>query len=72
MGLMADIPNDRVLRRFEHAVKRQRQLNGAQRRAQVAAVLGDDFENISPQFFGKNRQVFFGQRPDVGGAFDAF
>ena len=41
IGLMADIPDQLVVRRVENIMKRQSQLHGAQRRGQMPAVGGD-------------------------------
>ncbi len=42
IGLMADIPNELVLRSVEHVMQGHRKLDGSQARAQVPPGLRDD------------------------------
>ena len=46
IGLVADVPEDLVARRVEHAVQRDRQLAGAEVRAEVAADLADRVDDV--------------------------
>ncbi len=46
VGLVADVPEDLVLRRVEHAVQRDRQLAGAEVGAEVAADLPDRVDDV--------------------------
>ena len=66
IGLMPGVPDDPVARRLEQAVERDRQLHDAQRRAQVAAGLGDGLDDGLPNLGRKAVHLRVGEAPQVG------
>ena len=52
VGLVADVPEDAVAFRVEHAGQRARELDGAEGRGEVPAVLRHDLEDLLPQGIG--------------------
>src|SRR4029077_15531799 len=57
IGLMADIPDQPVVRRVEHVVQRYRQLDDTQSRAEVAARLGAGVDEFVTKLFGELIQI---------------
>ena len=53
VGLVADVPDQAVVRRVEHVVQGDGQFDRAQVRRQVAAGLGHRFEQEGAQFLGQ-------------------
>ena len=52
VGLVADVPDQSIVRRVEGVVQRDCQLDGAERRAGVAAHARHRFQNVSANFVG--------------------
>ena len=57
VSLVAYVPHDLVARRVEGVMQRQRQLDGAQARGQVAPHLGDHGDEIVSQFFSDDGEI---------------
>ena len=53
IGLMADVPDQPVVRRIEHRVQRDGELDHAEAGAEMAAGLGDGVDGLSPQLVGE-------------------
>jgi hypothetical protein len=70
IGLVAHVPHDAVVRRVEHVVQRDGQLDRAQVGRQVAAGLGDRIEQEAAQLFGQRLQLMAGQAAQVGRVVD--
>ena len=54
---MADVPDQTVGRRVEHVMQRDRQLDDAEARAQVAAGDRDGVDRLRAQFVGELAQL---------------
>ena len=65
VGLVADVPEDLVARRVEHAVDRDRQLAGAKVRAEVAADLADRVDDQLAHLLRDLLEVRVGQVVEV-------
>ena len=50
---MADVPDDAIPRGIEDPVQRDGELDGAQRRAEVSAVAGDDVDELLADLGGE-------------------
>ena len=61
VGLVADVPEDLVLGRFEHRVQRHRQLARAEVRAEVPADLADRVDDVRAHLLRERRQLLIGQ-----------
>src|SRR6266511_1516493 len=72
IALMADVPDDLVARRVEGRAERNRQLDHAEPRADVATRLGDDIDEALGHFIGQRLQLLRRQRLDVRGTVDRF
>ena len=59
------------MRRFENAVQRDRQLDHAEIRTEMAAGLRQDFDQFVTHFLRELRKILFAQRLDVGRRTDA-
>ena len=70
IGLVADVPDDAVVRGVEHVVQRDRQLDGAEVGRQVAAGFRDRFEQELAQFVGQRGQLGARQLAQVGWVVD--
>ncbi len=70
IGLVADVPDDDVVRRVEHVVQGDRQLDHAQARAQVPAGVGDRVDGLQPQLVGQLLQLCEVQALHVRGRVD--
>ena len=68
VGLVAGVPDDPVARRLEQPVERDRQLDDAERRAEVAAGRGDGRDDRLADLGGELRELGLGQAAKVGGA----
>ena len=66
IGLMADVPDQPVARRVEHRVEGNRQLDHAERGAEVAAGDGNRIDRLGAQFSGELLQLFGGQVAQIG------
>ena len=70
IGLVADIPDQPIIRRVEDMMQRDRQLHDAEARAEMTAGQGHGVDQLCAQLSGKLRQIAFGQKPEVGGDLD--
>ena len=70
IGLVADVPDQLVAGRVEHIMERDRQLDYAQPSAQMPAGHRHRGNHFLTKFVGKLGQLFFVQRPQVGGIVD--
>src|SRR5688572_11734115 len=70
IGLMPDVPNQAVVRRVEHEMERDSQLDRAETGCQVAAHLADGFDEVAAQLVGQRAQLAAGEGPEVGGRLD--
>ena len=68
VGLVACVPDDPILRRVEQAVERDRDLDDAERRAEVAARLGDGRDDRVPDLLRQVLELGLGQPLEVGRA----
>ncbi|CFP71145.1 Uncharacterised protein [Bordetella pertussis] len=64
--LMAHVPDDAVMRRVEDIMQRQRQLDRAQVRRQVAARARHRLEHEAAQLVGQPLEFAAVQLPEVG------
>ena len=62
IGLVADIPDQPVVRRVEDIVEGDRQFDHAEAGAEMAAGVRDGVDQFGAQFGGQLRQVAFGKR----------
>ena len=53
IGLVADVPDQPVVRRVEHVVQRHRQFDDAETGAEMAAGLGHRVDHFVAQFVGE-------------------
>ena len=67
VGLVAGVPDDPVARRLEQSVEGDGQLDDAERRAEVAAGLGDGPDDRVADLHGERRELGLGQAAKVGG-----
>jgi hypothetical protein len=72
VGLVAGVPQDGVGRRLEHAVHCERELDGAEVRAEVAAGVRHRRDDEVADLAGEIVQFVVRQVPQVGGLTDAF
>jgi hypothetical protein len=72
VGLVADVPDQAVFRRVEDVVQGDGQLDRAEVGRQVAAGLGDRFDQEGAQLVGQLRQLLAVQAAQVGRAVDGF
>ena len=70
VALVTHIHHEAVPRRVEHAMQRNRQLNHAEVRPEVAASLRKHFDQFIADFLRELRQILFPQRLDVRGRMD--
>ena len=61
VALVADVPDNAVLREAEAAVQRNSQLNHAEIRRQVASVDRYNLDELFPDFRAKLRNLFLGK-----------
>ena len=66
IGLMADVPDELVVRRIEGIVKRNGEFDGSQSSAQMTTRLGDHFDQIIAHVCTEDFQLRDWQRPYVG------
>ena len=59
VGLVADVPHDAVVRRVEHVMQRDRQLDRAEVRRKMASGLAHRFEQELAQLVREPRQLAF-------------
>src|SRR5207248_1158432 len=67
IGLVADVPDQFVDRRVEHIMKRDRQLDHAERRAQMPAGYRHRRNDFLAKLVGELRQLLLGEAAQVGG-----
>ncbi len=63
--LMADIPNDQILRGIKYVVQGQGQFHRSQVRGQMAAVTGNSTDNFISDLFSQLVKFFDGQRFEI-------
>ena len=56
---MTDIPDETVVRRVEDVVERDRELDDAEARAEMAARHRNRIDGFAAQFVGESRQLTF-------------
>jgi hypothetical protein len=71
VGLVAGVPDDPVARRVEDPVQGDRQLDDAERLAEVAAGLRDGRDDGLPDLGGEGRELTLGQAAQVARAVQA-
>ena len=59
IGLVADVPDQPIIRRVEDIMQRNRQLDHAEPGAEVTAGDRDSVDRLLPQFVGKLAQLAF-------------
>jgi hypothetical protein len=65
---MARIPDDSITRRFEQPMKRNRELDHAERGTEVATRGGDRFDDLLADLIGQLSQLRVAQPTQVGRA----
>ncbi len=68
VGLVARVPDDPVARGLEQSVEGDRQLDDAERRAEMATRLGDGRDDRLADLGGELRELGFGEAAQLGGA----
>jgi hypothetical protein len=71
IGLVADVPNQPVIRRVEYVMQRNGKLDHAEPGAQVPAGDGDSVDRFLPQFIGHLAQLAGVELPEIAWRFDA-
>ena len=71
IGLVADVPDQAVVWGIEHVVNRDRQLDDAEARAQMAAGHGNGVDQFLPQFIGDLTQLAWVKLTQVGGCLNS-
>jgi hypothetical protein len=71
VGLVADVPDEPVVRRVEHVVERHGELDHPKPGAEVAAGYCHRVDRFLPQFVSKLAQLAGIELPEVGRSFDA-
>ena len=71
IGLVADVPDQAIVRRVEHVVQRDRELDHAEPGAEVPAGYGDSVDRFLPQFIGHLAQLAGVELPEIAWRFDA-
>jgi hypothetical protein len=72
VGLVADVPDERVAGRVVDVVQRDRELDGAQARREVAAGAAHGLHQPGAEFVRDARQALRGQAAEIRGVVDAF
>ena len=70
IGLVADVPDQAVVRRVEDVVQRDRQLDDAEAGAEMPAGARDRVDEIGAQLVGDLPELALLQRAEVGGRID--
>ena len=70
VGLVAGVPDDPVARRFEQAVERDRDLDHAERRSEMAACPGDGLDDGLADLDRQLGELELVEAPEVGGVLD--
>ncbi len=65
IGLVADVPDQPVVRRVEHVMQRDRQLDHAEAGAEMAAGHGNGVDRLLAQFVGDLPQLARFEAPEV-------
>ena len=71
IGLVADVPDQDVVRRLIDVMEGHRQLDHAQARAQVSAGLGDRLDGLGAELVGELPKLGDRQAAGVGGRGDS-
>ena len=71
VGLVADVPEDLVARGVQQRVQGDRELAGAEVRAEVAADLADRVDDVLADLLGDLLELLLGEAVQVLGAVDA-
>src|SRR5690606_4435062 len=71
VALMADIPDQAVVRRVEQPVQGDGELDHAQPGAEMPAAAADRFDQVGAQLIGNGSKLFFGKAAQVSWAVDA-
>ena len=71
VGLVADVPEDLVLRRVEQRVERDGELAGAEIRAEVAADLADGVDDRLANLLRDLLKLRLAQRVEIPGPLDS-
>ena len=66
VALVADVENELVARGSEDAMERDRELDHAEIRAEMAAGLREHFDQLVAHLLRELRETFLGQRLHVG------
>ena len=72
VGLMAGVEDDRIVRRVEYPVQRQRQLDDAEVGSEVASGRGDFVDQKLADLGGQIAQIRLGEVLQIGGPTDLF
>ncbi len=70
VGLVADIPDQPILRRVKNMMQRHGQLNNPKARAQMPAGMGNGRNGLRTQLIGELLQLVNRKAPDVSGVVD--
>ena len=65
IGLVADVPDQPVMRRVEHRVQRHRQLHHPERRAEMPARHRHRVDRLRPQLVRHRAQLLGGKIPQI-------
>ena len=71
IALVADIPDELVLRRVEHVMDRHGQLDHAEARAEMPAAGTDRVDHLAAQFVGQLAQLILLELAKVGRKIDS-
>ncbi len=66
IALVADVPDQAIVRRVEHVVQRDGEFHHAQTRTEMAAGAGDRLDQVLAQLVGNGRQLIIGDAAQVG------
>lgn len=67
VGLVADIPDEAVVRRIKNGVDGDGELHNAEARAEMAAGFGNGLDHVAAEFFGEDFKLLVVQALHVGG-----
>ena len=70
IGLMADVPDQPIIRRVEHVVQRDRQFDDAKAGTQMATRYRDSADSLVAQFIGNFLKIFFVDATKIGWRLD--
>ena len=72
VGLVAGVEDDRIVRRVEYPVQRQRQLDDAEVGSKMASGRGDFVNQKLADLHGQIAQIRLGEVLQIGGSTDPF